>query len=256
MKITIFTGNSKRHNYLIKSLTNHDLFVIREKKQSYSFLKSKSFKRSKIILKYFKKVRNAENQIFNNTKINKNKLKALKNIKFKEINKLKINEINEFLKSDLYLVFGSSFIKNTLLKFLIKKKSINIHMGISPYYKGSNCNFWATHDRNYHLVGATIHELTKEIDGGDILFQTINKRIKNPFLYSMSNVKSVIKILKKKIDNNDIYKFKPIKQSKNKVIRYSKNSDFNDKALQNYPKVIKNFKFNKKMLIRPVRIDE
>ena len=57
MKITIFTGASKRHDFLIKSLINHDLFVIRENKKSYSFLKSKFFKKNKIVKSYFQKVK-------------------------------------------------------------------------------------------------------------------------------------------------------------------------------------------------------
>ena len=30
-------------------------------------------------------------------------------------------------------------------------------MGVSPYYRGCDCNFWALYDNNPHLVGATIH---------------------------------------------------------------------------------------------------
>ena len=256
MKITIFTGASKRHDFLIKSLINHDLFVIRENKKSYSFLKSKFFKKNKIVKSYFQKVKKSENQVFKNVKINKKKLKLLKNVKFKRINDVKLNEITDYLKSDLYIVFGSSFIKNNLLKFLIRKKCINIHMGISPYYKGSNCNFWAIYDGNYHLVGATIHRLTSKLDGGNILFQTISKRNSSPFVYSMKNVKSAISLLKKKIDNNTIINLDPKKQNKSKVIRYSKNSDFSEKVIKDYPKKIGKFKFKKKMLIRPELLND
>ena len=251
MNITIFTGTSKRHDFLIKSLINFNLFVIRENKKNFSFLNSVFYKNNKLINDYFQKVKRAENQVFKNNKFNKKKLKFIKEIEFKKINELKLNEISKCLKSDLYIVFGVSIIKNNLLKFLMNKKCINIHMGISPYYKGSNCNFWAIHDHNYHLVGATIHRLTDKIDGGDILFHTISKRKVSPFMYSMTNVKSAICLLKKKIDNRQIFNLVPEKQNQNKRIRYSKNSDFSAKLLKNFPKKIDNFKFKKKLLIRP-----
>jgi len=39
-------------------------------------------------------------------------------------------------------------------------------MGISPYYRGNDCNFWALNDNNPHLVGSTIHLLSKGLDNG------------------------------------------------------------------------------------------
>ena len=27
-------------------------------------------------------------------------------------------------------------------------------MGVSPYYRGADCNFWAQNDKNSNLVGA------------------------------------------------------------------------------------------------------
>ena len=82
--------------------------------------------------------------------------------------------------SDLYIVFGSSYIKGRLINFLIKNKAINIHMGISPYYRGSDCNFWSLYDNNFHLVGGTVHLISKGLDSGPILFHTRAKKNKNP----------------------------------------------------------------------------
>mgnify|MGYP001962567295 CR=1 FL=1 len=256
MNITIFTGASKRHDFLIKSLLDHNLFVIRENKKSFSFLKSKYFIKNKLIKDYFKKVQNAEKKIFGGVRLNRSKINYLKEIKYREVNKLSIKKLKKYLNSDLYIVFGSSLIKNDLLEFLIEKKCINLHMGISPYYKGSNCNFWAIIHGNYHLVGATIHRLSSEIDGGDILFQTITKRDVSPFIYSMKNVKAAITLLVNKINNKKLFAIKPKKQIKKKIIMYSKNSDFSEKVLKNFPKKINKFKFKKKMLIKPEFFNE
>ena len=41
-------------------------------------------------------------------------------------------------------------------------------MGISPYYRGADCNYWAIKD-NINLVGSTIHYLSEDLDGGKII---------------------------------------------------------------------------------------
>ena len=48
-----------------------------------------------------------------------------------------MNLLSDFLKSDVYVVFGSSYIKGELVDFLVKQKAINIHAGVSPYYRGT-----------------------------------------------------------------------------------------------------------------------
>ena len=67
--------------------------------------------------------------------------------------------------------------------FLLKKKAINIHMGISPYYRGADCNFWAIYDKNPSLVGATIQLLSKKLDYGLILYHETSDFHKDPFVY-------------------------------------------------------------------------
>ncbi|MHB8066496.1 MAG: formyltransferase family protein [Desulfobaccales bacterium] len=45
---------------------------------------------------------------------------------------------------------------------------VNLHLGLSPYYRGAGTNFWALSDGNPHLVGATIHVLDEDVDTGPI----------------------------------------------------------------------------------------
>ena len=135
------------------------------------------YKASKVMEKYFKKVREAQTKIFDSTFIKKNKNINLIPMKSGDLNICKINFLKDFLKSDFYLVFGSSYIKGELADYLIKHKAVNIHMGISPYYRGNDCNFWALKDNNPHLVGSTVHLLTKGLDSGPILYHSLSKKI-------------------------------------------------------------------------------
>ena len=79
-------------------------------------------------------------------------------------------------------------------------------MGVSPYYKGADCNFWALYDNNFDHVGSTVHLLNKNLDGGPILYNAVSEFYPNPFIYSMSTTKSVINSLLYYISNKKIHK--------------------------------------------------
>ena len=154
----------------------------------------------------------------------------------------------------MYVVFGSSYIKGELVDFLVKKKAINIHAGVSPYYRGSGCNFWALYDSNPHLVGSTIHLLSKGLDNGPILYHAMSKNKSNPFEYTMSTLKSAFQSLAIKIKDKSFFDMKPFSQDKSKEIRYTRRSDFNEKIILEYFKKKINLnckKFNNSLLKDP-----
>ena len=246
MKITVFTSNKDRHNYLINELSkiSSEIFIIQESRELISFPDISSFKQKQLIKKYFTYVQQAEKKIFKRSFIKSSKKKInIIGLKFGDINNIEINYLKEFLKSDIYVVFGSSFIKGKLLKFLIKKKTINIHMGISPYYRGADCNYWAIKDNNINLVGSTIHYLSEDLDGGKIIKYVKPTYNINPFIFSMSVVKNTIRELKLLIKKNKIYKIRPQKQDLKREIRHTKKKDFYNEDLSK----ILNKKINKSL---------
>ena len=131
-------------------------------------------------------------------------------------------------------MFGSSYIKGDLVNFLVLQKAINIHAGISPYYRGSDCNFWALYDNNLHLVGSTIHFLSKGLDSGPILYHAMSHVKKNPFEYTMSTVKAAFHSITERIVDNSIFKINPLIQDRQKEIRYSKKIDFTTEIVDKY----------------------
>ncbi len=263
MKITLFTTDKKRANYFINYISKicTDLFVIQE----YGYkIPGKSLGQENyptIIKKYFNNVYSAEKRIFGNPVLKKNekKIKILP-VKLGELSNLPLNSLEDFLKSDYYIIFGSSYIKGELVDFLIKKKAVNIHMGVSPYYRGTSCNFWALYDDNAHLVGSTVHMLSKGLDSGPILYHAMsNINIKsNPFEYTMSTVKSAFLSITKKIEEGSIFKIAPMIQNKNNEIRYSKKAEFDENVVKNYfnKKLnLKNIKFKYSLLKDPFFLD-
>jgi len=237
MKVTLFTSNNHRHNYLINLLSNicDELWVIQECKTLFTGINDGKYLNKNIIKKYFIKVLDAQNKIFKKEFVNKNN----KNIKTLpilngDLNKLSLSYLDNFLKSDIYIVFGSSYIKGELIDFLVKKKAINIHAGVSPYYRGTDCNFWALYDGNPHLVGSTIHLLSKGLDNGPMLYHAMSNLKTNPFEYSMSTVKSAFHSIAERIKDSSLLTIKPIVQDKVKEIRYTKKVDFNEEAVKDY----------------------
>ena len=74
------------------------------------------------------------------------------------------------LNPDFVLLYGSSIIKLPMLNYYCGRM-INIHLGLSPYYRGSGTNFWPLVSREPECIGATIHLATQCVDAGAILAQ-------------------------------------------------------------------------------------
>jgi folate-dependent phosphoribosylglycinamide formyltransferase PurN len=72
------------------------------------------------------------------------------------------------LRPDVVLVFGTGILREALLS-AFPGRLINIHLGLSPYYRGAGTNFWPLVNREPEYVGATIHYLDAGIDTGPIL---------------------------------------------------------------------------------------
>ena len=74
------------------------------------------------------------------------------------------------LNPDLIICFGSSLIKGSLVSHF-EGRMINLHLGLSPYYRGSGTNFFALSDGHPEYVGATFMFLDEGIDTGNIIHQ-------------------------------------------------------------------------------------
>jgi folate-dependent phosphoribosylglycinamide formyltransferase PurN len=69
---------------------------------------------------------------------------------------------------DVVLVFGTSLLKQPLID-AFAGRIINIHLGLSPYYRGAGTNFWPLVNGEPEYCGATIHFLDIGVDTGPII---------------------------------------------------------------------------------------
>ena len=236
MKITVFTSNQPRHLNLINRLAEiaDECYAVVETNTVFPGQMQGFFKKSEVFQQYFSNIIESEKKIFGSIRFSQN----IKNliIQSEDLNNLDRETLKPALDSDIYIVFGSSYIKGWLIDHLISNNAINIHMGISPYYRGSSCNFWALYDYNPHLMGATIHMLSKGLDSGKILYHIAptTKNCINPFDFTMMSVKSAHESLVKRLSSGEINKYNPVIQNSNLEVRYAKNSDFTDEIVKEF----------------------
>ncbi len=230
MKITVFTSNQPRHLNLIRSLSDccDEVFAIQECSTIFPGQVEDFYKKSDTFKTYFSKVLEAEKKVFGSQNFLPENVRQFA-IRFGDLNKMPLERFGEALNTDLFIVFGSSYIKGDLIDFLVSKGCINLHMGVSPYYRGTATNFWPLHDQRPEYVGTTIHLISKGLDSGDILYHAMPKPQKyHPFEIGMQAVKASHLSLKKFIKTNEIKSFQPVKQDRSLELRYSKRLDFND----------------------------
>lgn len=231
MKVTIFSSNQPRHLNLAKEFSKicDAVFLVSEVNTGFPGQVNDFFKKSEIMQTYFQNVIQSERNIFGDISFLPNNVRTL-SIKSGDLNKLDRNQLSDALQSDVYVVFGASYIKGWLIDFLVEHRAINIHMGLSPYYRGSLCNFWALYDNNPSYVGATIHLLSKGLDNGDMLFHCVPKlhTEDTPFDFTMRSVLVAQQDLVSAVNSGLVFSAPTVRQDKSQEVRYTKNQDFTD----------------------------
>ena len=104
-----------------------------------------------------------------------NTLRALKNLLCTiYVERGAINKDSSIIKKILkinpkYVIsYGCGIIESQVIaKF--KNKFLNVHLGLSPYYRGSGSNYWPLVNNEPECVGATFMKIDGGIDTGPIL---------------------------------------------------------------------------------------
>ncbi|RMH16316.1 MAG: hypothetical protein D6696_18455, partial [Acidobacteria bacterium] len=73
-------------------------------------------------------------------------------------------------RPDAVLLYGTGIIRPPLLTDW-HGRMVNLHLGLSPYYRGAGTNFWPLVERRPECVGVTLHLAAAKVDAGAILAQ-------------------------------------------------------------------------------------
>tara|TARA_Y100000310_G_scaffold94901_2_gene92721 strand:- start:25718 stop:26512 length:795 start_codon:yes stop_codon:yes gene_type:complete len=255
MKLAIFTSNSLRHKFLANSLARHvdDTLTIVECRENDE--SNFSYGDNESIISHFRKRYETEKKFFGN-----NCEFISKNIPIlhKEVNSNFIFQKIKNYDPDIMIVFGASIIKDPLLSLGKRNRFLNLHLGLSPYYKGNATNFWPFINNELEFLGSTVLHIDPGIDTGDIIthvkpkievgdnVHTIGCKIVQQSIEKIKDILDVIKnggeinrVPQWSVDDEKIYRLKDFNE--NVLNQYLKNLNDGivDKFLKNDRKKIK-----------------
>ena len=69
---------------------------------------------------------------------------------------------------DVIVIMGTCLVKEGIINSA--RHVINLHTGLSPYYRGGYTNLWPIIEEDFGYFGATIHKISLGIDSGDIIY--------------------------------------------------------------------------------------
>ncbi len=236
MRISVFTSNQPRHVALIEALASvaDEVIAVQECTTLFPGAVADFFRKSEVMQRYFAKVIDAERAEFGPPRPLPAGVRSMP-MRMGDLIHFDERALEAVLEADLFVVFGSSFIRGPLCRRLVERRAINIHMGVSPYYRGSSCNFWALYDKRPEMVGATIHLLSEGLDSGPMLMHALPATEDcEPFALGMRAVRAAQFALVQAICSGEIMRIDPVAQDKSKALRYTRNADFSDEAAQEY----------------------
>jgi methionyl-tRNA formyltransferase len=93
------------------------------------------------------------------------------NVKCGEIHGAGFSSFLKGLGPDIVAVLGSSVISPQVISIPLVGM-VNLHSGLSPYYRGTWSYGWPIVNNEPEYIGVTVHHVDPGIDTGDIVYQT------------------------------------------------------------------------------------
>jgi len=241
MKIVVFTANAIRHKFLANNLAKaaDEALIVCECKPNDA-AKEASTDTSTPQGEHFYLRYQAEKQYFAGNDLFRFPVLPLMK---KEASLLYTYDVIKAFEPDLMFCFGASIIREPLLSLLDPGHFVNLHLGISPYYRGSGTNFFPFVNDELQYVGSTLLHIDAGIDTGDIICHVRPKFEKGDTVHSVgckviqSSVKTMIKLMEQVGRGESLNR---VKQWKVENERYYRNKDFNDDILATYKMNLEN----------------
>lgn len=186
MRIVTIVGNHRRHLYYVnRILQDFDIagcLILERESMMPKPPSSMGAIDKKNFLKHFKDREQLEKKYFGEQElpncrtimVNENTLSSAKSVNF-------IRSI----KPNVVLIFGTTLIRDPLYSVL-PRQTINLHLGLSPRYRGSATLFWPFYFLEPTYAGATFHYIISEPDAGDIIHQVVPRLEKTDGIHDVA----------------------------------------------------------------------
>ncbi len=90
------------------------------------------------------------------------------------------------LNPNIIVSYGCSIIKQGLME-AFKGRFLNIHLGLSPYYKGGGTNFWPFVNNELEYIGVTFMHINSKLDSGEVIHQIRPRIFESDSIHSIGN---------------------------------------------------------------------
>ena len=117
------------------------------------------------------------------------------------LNSDKVVKFIEKENPSLVFTFGVGLLKKPVLDALKNCKKINLHFGLTPYYRSSDTLLWPLYMQNPGHIGITLHEIDERVDQGPIYHQQKTEFTKDDSIHDIfcktiiQAVKPVLKLI-------------------------------------------------------------
>ena len=182
------TSSSLRHKYIAAQLsarTNLTLIVTEEKSAAITDTSSYSAEDTAFLERHFASRAASEKEYFGEFDDFPADIPLL-SLEHGKMNSAEVFEHIQKENPEIIVLFGTSIVKDPLLKEF-RNRIVNLHLGLSPYYRGSATNLFPYLFEEPECVGATIHIATSEVDWGAVLHQLRPRIEPDDSLHSIGN---------------------------------------------------------------------
>ena len=189
MKIAIFTSSALRHQAFAKIAYNSNgINVVAIFHEEGNILKGIVENRADadIELQHLKARDQTEKDYFELYLNDYKSLKAARTVPRQWFSTGECIDTLKDLEIDLILVYGTSIIKGNIIDEF-RGKILNVHLGLSPYYRGSGTNYFPFVNNEPEYCGATFMYLDEGIDTGEIIHQIRPNILSTDSFHQLSN---------------------------------------------------------------------
>jgi folate-dependent phosphoribosylglycinamide formyltransferase PurN len=177
MKLILFSGNHARHLYVNREILKYfdEALVIIMKREELipSPPKDLSSLDKKLFSKHFENRNKVETQTYGD--LRPEKVFAQTETLYilpEQLNTADVAQKVSDFDADFCFIFGVDLILDPVIDVLPANK-VNLHLGISPWYKGAATLYWPFYHLKPQFCGVTFHQITKEPDAGEIIHQSV-----------------------------------------------------------------------------------
>jgi folate-dependent phosphoribosylglycinamide formyltransferase PurN len=186
MKVIFLTGSHPRHAHVARALANSGLLsglIIEDRKEHIPPPPDDINDELKEIFRlHFQKRSESESRFFGKAELPN---VEILHVSKEELNSQKVIDFIEKITPNLMLSYGVHMLSDEVINSC-QGEAWNIHGGLSPWYRGNITHFWPSYYLEPQMTGMTVHNLTQQLDAGDVVHQYAADLIKGDGIHDLA----------------------------------------------------------------------